>query len=127
MGSRFKTFDSRILERLALPDDEDFDLVAELTRELFETGEERIRKIRELSEARLFGEAEVEVHNLKSAVRTMGAERMGDLCLRLEEELRSAPQVQTSCDFCDEILREYRLFAAELAVYTGIQFPSGTA
>lgn len=127
MSSSLKTFNPRALERLNIPGDEAFDLVEELTRTLLATAEDRIQRIRGLAEAGQAKEAAVEVHNLKSAVRTMGAERMGELCLELEEMLNSEPTLKECLNSCDEILLEYREFAAELAVFTGIRLPDPTA
>lgn len=122
-----QTFNSQSLDLLRLPGDQEIDLIHELTRTLFATTEERVEKIRALVAQGRWRDAAVEAHSLKSTARTMGGERMGEMCFFLEEELKKTPVTIETGPFCDEVLREYRKFAAELAVYTGIRFADATA
>lgn len=117
-------FNSRALDGLKIPGPEGMDLVATLTEAMFATAPERLQKISSFVSEEKYTEAALEAHSLKSSVRTMGADILGELCKRMEFELNNGMEKAKALVLCQELSVEYERFAFELAAFTGIAITS---
>lgn len=113
-------FNSGALDGLKIPG-EGLNLVLQLTEALFQTTPPRLTKLKELAEKGNFTQAALEAHGLKSSVRTMGGELLGDICQKIETELKKTPQNSEAQALIARAAAEYEKFAKELADFTGVK------